>query len=247
MISDKEIIVRIAQAIEHLGLEVVALKVSDVLGSAGIGLDSQELVELTCFIEKDFNIKLPSQFLSKSSTVNTLLTAIKERKSSEAREAVFEGKCEASIIMEVSPDKAYQAIFEMEKWPENLPHVEKIETLYNDDRYQEFLMDVKSDTGLIKVRSIRRCTHNDTILFFQPTPPIFLKHHCGGWSFEPHKDGCLVKTWHEWNLDHPKAGQKFPEKDGETYQEQVQEMLLDHAKLALSTWKQNLEPVYEKC
>src|SRR6185437_8465835 len=89
----------------------------------------------------------------------------------------FEGTAEASLEIRCSPEAAYRAIYEMEKWPQKLPHVKRIETLYDDGVYQEFLMDVVSEGGMIHVRSIRRCLAGEGISFFQHRPPRFLKHH----------------------------------------------------------------------
>jgi|GEM_PF-1670927 len=41
-----------------------------------IGMDSQELVELHCAIEKVMGIKLPAQFIKKSMTVEELIKSI---------------------------------------------------------------------------------------------------------------------------------------------------------------------------
>ncbi len=225
---------------QEMGVKCPSLSLESKLGEVDIGLDSQEIVDLTCVLEKRFSIKLPSVCFTKFSSISEVIKRVQEAQTSKNPKPLFEGAVEASLDMDCSPEAAYKAIYEMEKWPEKLPHVKRIETLYNDGIYQEFLMDVQSDTGLIQVRSIRRCLHGKEITFFQPTPPKFLKHHCGGWSFHKRNSGCSVKTWHQWNLQAQKAQELFPSQDGVETEDRVANLLRSHAELALSTWKKIL-------
>ena len=90
----------------------------------------------------------------------------------------FKFSIEHKEVIRCPKKDVHNALFNLSPWPNVLPHVNNIEILYDDGTFQEFLMDVKGENGdLIKVRSIRKCLE-DTIDFFQPTPPIFLKHHC---------------------------------------------------------------------
>ena len=185
-------------------------------------------------LEKRLNLKLPSACFTKKSDLEAVIKFVREI---QLPKTFFEGKIEASLDIHCPPEEAYKAIYEMEKWPEKLPHVKRIKTLYNDGVYQEFLMDVESDTGMIQVRSIRRCSPSEGITFFQPNPPKFLKHHCGGWNFQKEGSVCRMKTWHQWNLQKEKAEELFP-----THSEsRVAQVLQSHAELALNTWKTLLE------
>jgi acyl carrier protein len=232
---------QINSLIQKLGIDTATVTASTQIGEKGIGFDSQELVELSCMMEKHFKVNLPRKFLCKDNTIADIAASLEKLKEASMHDCPFEGHCEATLVIACPVEKAYQAIYQMEKWPENLPHVKRIETLYNDGVYQEFLMDVHSDSGLIKVRSIRRCTSNDSITFFQPNPPAFLKHHCGGWKFIPFGNECKVTTWHQWNLHPSKATEIFPSQDGKTTKQRVENTLLSHAELALQTWKKVLE------
>jgi aromatase len=154
----------------------------------------------------------------------------------------FEFYCNAETIVDCDVDTAYEALFRLEGWPKLLPHVRAVDVLYDDGRYQEFLMTVDSDPGQIEVRSVRNCDkENLHIEFFQPTPPKFLKHHAGGWNFTKVDDNtCKITTYHQWNVNAEVAAETF--KDAEQgYQERVKALLLEHAKFALQTWKRNLE------
>jgi acyl carrier protein len=46
---------------------------NDMLLEDDIGMDSQEIIELHCAIEKVMGIKLPAQFVKRSMTVGTLI------------------------------------------------------------------------------------------------------------------------------------------------------------------------------
>lgn len=223
---------------KNLGMDGLNVSPECKLGDTGIGLDSQEIIEFTCLIEKHFHIALPPICFNKGSSIGDVIQRIEMLKHPGAESMpLFEGAAEVFLDMKCTPQAAYQAIYEMEKWPSKLPHVKRIETLYNDGMYQEFLMDVQSDTGMIRVRSIRRCDPQAGIFFFQPKPPVFLTHHCGGWCFEPSASGCRVTTWHDWNLEKQKAEELF----GEKAKEQIDQLLRGHAEFALNHWKSILE------
>ena len=215
-------------------IDLSKVHLHSTLGGGEIGLDSQEIVDFACMLEKKFHLKLPLACFTKKTDLETVMKFITEM---QRPKVCFEGNIEASLDIHCPPEEAYKAIYEMEKWPERLPHVKRIKTLYNDGVYQEFLMDVQSDTGMIEVRSIRRCSLNEGITFFQPNPPKFLKHHCGGWHFQKEGSGCRIKTWHQWNLQKEKAEELFPIHP----ENRVAQVLQSHAEFALNTWKILLE------
>ena len=226
---------------KKMGIQHPNLNSDSKLGETGIGLDSQELVELNCTVEKHFNIKLPALCFNKSHSISDVIKRVQDAQNRKTLTPSFEDKTETSLEIKCSVEDAYRAIYEMGKWPEKLPHVKRIDILYNDGMYQEFLMDVQSDTGLVQVRSIRRCCLNEEITFFQPTPPKFLKHHCGGWNFQPCLSGCKITTWHQWNSEPQKAHELFPSQEGLSTSDRIEQLLRSHAELALTTWKKILE------
>ncbi|MCA2711299.1 MAG: hypothetical protein IM473_14620 [Microcystis sp. M015S2] len=154
----------------------------------------------------------------------------------------FQYYCETDAIINCDDRAAYQALFKLEDWTKFLPHIQAINVLYDDGRYQEFTMTVVSekDAGTLTVRSVRLCDGDKgTISFFQPEPPKFLTHHAGGWQFIPIDDQtCQVITFHNWNLQEEKAAAMFSEGD---YEQRVADLLLNHAKFALGNWKRVLE------
>jgi hypothetical protein len=148
----------------------------------------------------------------------------------------FEGSCSTSARIDRPLDVVFEALLDAAAWPKLLPHVKGIDMLYDDREYQEFIMHVASSTGLLAVRSIRRCVLNSTIDFFQPTPPAFLRHHGGGWIFRALPGGATeVETFHRWNLNHEVAQKTFS--GPRPYGDQVRELLLEHACFALDCWR----------
>ena len=152
-----------------------------------------------------------------------------------------ENMCHAETTIKARPDRVYAALFKLSRWPEFLPHVKAVDVMYDDGKYQEFVMHVASETGDLKVRSIRRCCEQTGIRFFQPEPPPYLISHFGGWTFESDSQGgCKLKTYHRWVTKTQAALNTF--KDTEVpVAMQIKRVLLDHAKLALSRWKEVLE------
>ena len=228
---------------QGMGIKCSKISLESKLGGEDLGLDSQEIIELTCMVEKTFGVKLPCVCFTKHSSIGDIIKRVQDVQVPQSLKPKFEGRIEAVLEMNCLAEEAYRSIYEMDKWPDKLPHVKRIETLYNDGTYQEFLMDVQSDTGMIQVRSIRRCIPEEGITFFQPNPPKFLKHHCGGWSFHKTDSGCCVKTWHQWNLEPHKAQELFPLQNDLSTEDRVANLLRAHAELALSTWKNILEAV----
>ncbi len=212
-----------------------------------MGMDSQELVEFRLAVEERFKIPFSKCFFQRETSMEDVYQFIENEQ--KALQTIikdnFSGSCERDINIHCDRQKAYDAIYYFDQWPKYLPHVKKISALYNDGIYQEFLMHVDSGNGEIDVRSVRKCDGNHFIIrFFQPKPPIYLLHHCGGWHFEKLSDHtCHVKTWHQWNENHEEAVKWFGIEDVLVYKKKIEKILSEHAELALKRWKENLETV----
>ncbi len=226
--------------LEEFGIETQQLVLTSTLG-ADAGMDSQEIVELRDTLNRQFAIALPERSLKKASTLENVLNLVRESQRAKATSPDFAGRCETSLIIGRSVEVVYDALFDLSKWTRHLQHVEGVEVLYDDGTYQEFTMDVRSPAGLIHVRSIRRCELNQSIEFFQPMPPPFLKHHSGGWRFDRlGADRCLLSTYHKWNVEREAAAEKFGS-SGKDVNTCIEALLLEHAKLALESWQRALE------
>lgn len=152
-----------------------------------------------------------------------------------------QGSLEEEITMNAPQDLAYQHLRDVQQWPRLLPHVEAIDVIYDDGLYQEFYMTVRGeDGGQHRVRSVRKCDQ-DKISFFQVDPPKFLDSHAGGWRFRHNQAGqCVVNTYHRWKVN-DQVGVIYSPANGLSPQDQVEKLLRDHARFALTCWKQILE------
>lgn len=150
-------------------------------------------------------------------------------------------RCRTSAVIARPLEVVYQALYDMRAWPQHLPHVQEIEVRYDDGQYQEFLMAVQSDERYLRVRSVRNCQEN-LIEWFQPEPPDFLAHHGGTWRFRSLPDGSTeITATHAWNLDADIAPRAFMPTASRTTEQQVYDLLLGHAELAIGTWRRVLE------
>jgi len=233
----------VLSALQALDVDTDGLGLESGLGNDA-GMDSQEIVELQELLATELKIRLPANSLKKSSTLGDVVKLLRElatNNTSPQEAGGFAFRCQTSEVFECNINVVYNALFAMEEWDNLLPHVKAIETLYNDGKYQEFRMTVESAKGDISVRSVRRCEPSTAIDFFQPDPPAYLKHHAGGWRLTPVSDQrCNVVTFHHWNINDEVAAKVFNETRSR-YAEQIAEILLGHARYALSCWKQILE------
>jgi hypothetical protein len=240
---------KVVNICQRMSIDCSQIHPSHALGIE-IGMDSQEIIEFTCAIEQEFNISIKPFTFHKE----TLFSEVSEKVTQALQESSlknsshflenFSGFCEKEIVIDKKRQDVFDAIYYLEEWPSKLAHIKSISILYNDGKFQEFLMTVESSgVDVVEVRSVRRCDKEQfNIRFFQPKPPIYLQHHCGGWSFQALSSAsCLVKTWHQWNLNEPIAKKKFQTQDLKQCDEMVKNILASHAELALTRWKTNLE------
>jgi len=208
-----------------------------------LGMDSREVIELCCALEEVTGVRLPDRAINRGATVREVLALLAgpadpppvEVGLFEGMEAAFAHSFRLSAEMTCDAAVAYQALWEAQHWPRHLPHVRRIEVVYDDGRFQEFLMEVESERGLLRVRSVRQGSPSTGIRFFQPQPPAFLKHHAGGWLLRPLGPGrCALTALHCWNLPGATA-HDAAESD------RVRALLTDHARVAVETWKRALE------
>lgn len=154
----------------------------------------------------------------------------------------FEHRCVETATFAVGPDRAYAALHDLTQWERLLPHILRIDIAYDDGQYQEFHMTVESETGgdPLTVRSVRNCTPG-TIEFFQPKPPVFLRHHGGIWRFADRGDGSTeVTITHVWNLYPERAAETFPSDAEGSTEEKVERTLAGHSRITLGTWQRIL-------
>lgn len=213
-----------------------------------LALDSQGIVDLTCELEARLGIRIPDDAIRRSDTVEQVL-GLAQRLHDEAGGANGQAAAssqittdsEGGLVEQISiaapVNVVYKCLHDVADWPRRLPHVDAIDIIYDDGRYQEFYMGVKD---VARVRSIRKC-EADEIVFFQPEPPAFFTRHSGGWKFEAKGPAEMMLTAsHRWTLS-DKAAVKFPPSEGLTTEQQVENMMRSHALSVMSTWKQLIE------
>jgi acyl carrier protein len=206
-----------------------------------LGMDSQEVVELCSAIESATGVTIPDRMIDRSATVGDVLALVGDAGRPSPLVGLFEGMdgafAEAHELraeIACSASAAYDALWGVASWPRLLPHVQAIEVLYDDGRFQEFIMEAHSERGLLRVRSVRQGDPAEGIRYFQPEPPPFLQHHAGGWVFRAlGADRCQVTALHRWTL--------APGGDQAEEAARVRALLAEHARLALETWKRVLE------
>jgi hypothetical protein len=155
----------------------------------------------------------------------------------------FEVLSEETIVIDQPLEVIKNKLWEMEKWPELLPHVLEIEVLYNDKIYQEFFMTISSDTGKIKVRSIRSLKEGSQMDFFQPEPPEILKYHAGTWTLEKVNENCTkISLLHKCTPNYEKAGIKFLTDNQKEIRNRIKLWISEHGKTTLSSWRDILTP-----
>jgi acyl carrier protein len=216
--------------------------------SSDLSMDSQELLCAILELEGAFGVEIGSGDLSRNMSVLDVARIISCKQALKSRTGQFDHDLCEDLMINVPMEAAYAALYDVDTWPRKLPHVRAIKKQYDDGVFQEFDMEIDGANGsVISVHSVRRCEPG-RIKFFQPSPPRFLRHHCGEWILHPmSEDLTHVFTSHQWRLADA-ATEMFPEEEGITTATSVKSWLTEHARFALTCWKSYLEEKqsYEK-
>lgn len=100
---------------------------------------------------------------------------------------------------QTSVDVVRDAYWRLETWPEITEHVKDIVLHYEDDLIQVLTMTVASGDKRSSFKSVRALA-GDTIYYYQPEPPPFLRQHYGLWQCLPSADGSIVKSRHYFEV-----------------------------------------------
>lgn len=93
--------------------------------------------------------------------------------------------------------EVYKRLYEIEKWPDLLPHVEEIKPIVINDKEQRVIMTIRNSNGTESIETVRTFEKDKYITFNQPKPPKPLSVHNGIWVLEKLNNGTLVKSIHE--------------------------------------------------
>ena len=217
---------------------------TEVFGD-NLGMDSQEMVELKDYIERNYGINVDSQ-ISFNSTVSELNEKIEAEISQifNREDNYFEVLSKCSVYVPTSLDKIFDLIWDFKKWTTYLPNVTAIVANDQREELQDFYMTIKDG---ITVHSLRRRIEKYQIDFYQPTPPDHLLVHAGRWLFTEQSDGTtLVELSHKSIPDYEKCSKKYEETDHDVINQKVKEWLEQHGQTTLNTWKELLEKEQDK-
>lgn len=194
-----------------------------------LGLDSQEVVSLIEIISSLITSGEPindENFKTVSDLVGYLASNRATWLSTETDYVMQD-----SVVIEQDIHTVFGYIFNYEKWPEVLDHVAKIETDYNDNKFQSFKMhiDELGSNEHYYVQSWRYVNKEQFIIdFSQPLPPKSFLIHQGGWRFRtiaPNKTELI--SYHSFSL-----------KEGADI-ETAFILIRKHIQAALKTWSQH--------
>lgn len=140
------------------------------------------------------------------------LNALKQAlEKSSFEESAISTRFQAEEIISRPIETVYAALWDIKNWPSLLPHCKEIKLLYDDEMYQEFIMNIATQGHTESMRSIRHSPHRRKICFFQPEPPIFLTLHRGEWTLEPLGNTTTrITSLHEIKLNPEKIKQGWP-------------------------------------
>ncbi|MEV6255514.1 aromatase/cyclase [Nocardia sp. NPDC051929] len=104
---------------------------------------------------------------------------------------------EDTVTLECSSSEAYDFVYHSERWPEQVPHVGRIELTEDADGVQLMEMDTVTAGGIPHTtKSIRVCVPGERIDYKQLVPPAILFGHSGAWEFAEGPDGAVVTARH---------------------------------------------------
>ncbi|MGW4720035.1 aromatase/cyclase [Nocardia sp. NPDC004260] len=104
---------------------------------------------------------------------------------------------EDTVTLECSSAEAYDFVYHSERWPEQVPHVGRIELTEDAEGVQLMEMDTVTAGGIPHTtKSIRVCVPGERIDYKQLVPPAILFGHSGAWEFAEGPDGAVVTARH---------------------------------------------------
>lgn len=135
------------------------------------------------------------------------------------RLAAERGEQERELLLEFSDtevitgtlDDIYDFIYDAARWPERIPHVQRVELSEHTSGLQVMEMDTRSPDGSVHTTVSGRVCTPGRIVYKQSLLPPVLQSHNGEWLFEQGEDETItVTSWHQVILD-PDAIAALPE------------------------------------
>ncbi|RAW85761.1 SRPBCC family protein [Photorhabdus laumondii] len=139
-------------------------------------------------------------------------------------------------------DDVYKIFLNIDDWSKILPHCDSVKVIYNDNKHQEFNMEVSTPNGNETFRSIRFCDADNLLIeYFQPEPPLVLKSHSGSWQILSKGSGSYIVSSHDVELNHELCAVKFGTEDKEKQREIVKNAISENSKKMVFACKEWLD------
>lgn len=125
------------------------------------------------------------------------LTAVQEAGENRAARELLVLNFEDPLFVAGDAEDAYEMLYEADKWPERIAHVDRLEMTEDEPGIQFFDMDTRTPDGSAHTtRSVRVCLPHRVIVYKQIRLPVLLDAHTGHWRFTPTPEGLLVSARH---------------------------------------------------
>jgi aromatase len=123
------------------------------------------------------------------------LAALKQTAESAASTAGLRLDFADEEVIDGPVEEAYEFINACDRWPQRLPHVDRVELTEKEPGLQVMEMDTRSPDGSVHTTvSGRVCVPYERIVYKQTTLPSGMRTHNGAWVFEPLAEGTGVRV-----------------------------------------------------
>ncbi|HEV7760279.1 MAG TPA: aromatase/cyclase [Acidimicrobiales bacterium] len=133
------------------------------------------------------------------------LAAIKENAERSDEHARLTRTFADSVHVDGSADDIYAFLRAADRWPERLPHVQRLDLTEEIEGLQIMVMDTRAPDGDVHTtRSVRVCFDDEhRIVYKQIGLPALLAVHTGEWTIVPDGDGVLATSAHTVRVERP--------------------------------------------
>ncbi|EIS1474296.1 hypothetical protein LY554_003972 [Salmonella enterica] len=136
-----------------------------------------------------------------------------------------------------APEAFYSLLADIHQWPDILPHCHDVKVIYEDARYQEFVMEIGSE----HFRSIRQCDRDTlTISYFQPEPPAMLKNHSGRWLVRASAKGTKLIAEHSVHIDPERCNILFSDDNIQRNKQRIKALIMKNSQATIDAFCQRL-------
>lgn len=121
----------------------------------------------------------------------SLKSAVEKSAAGAGGELTFED----TVLIDSSLSAVYSFLYEAGRWPDRLPHVERLVLREDAPGLQHLEMDTRAKDGSTHTTaSVRVCFSDDRIYYKQLVLPPLLTLHLGCWTLTPTSDGRVSAT-----------------------------------------------------